>query len=91
MNSLHFYRLLTFEYNDMGLWKLRPLKTVIDMLRSHGYICYYDGSPNLTRVTGCWQHVYDTRSWSNLVCAANGTWLLHMLEEQSFLKTHGML
>ncbi len=80
-------RLLYFEYNDLGLWKTRPLKALITKLQEYGYYCYYDGSPNLTRITACWYDSYDIRSWSNVVCAADDK-LLAMLESLSFLSTH---
>ena len=60
-------------------------------LQGHGYACYYDGSPNLTRLTRCWHDSYDLRTWSNVVCAPDGSAYARMLEGLSFLQTHGLL
>lgn len=43
-----------FEHNKIGVWKTVSLKSVIEELLKHGFLCYYMGRPTLTRLTQCW-------------------------------------
>jgi hypothetical protein len=54
-------------------------------LASVGYVCYLDGQPTLTRITGCWHDSLELKAWSNVVCAGVGSKQLAMLESLSWL------
>ena len=47
----------------MGLWKTVTLQELVDALNSMGYDCYFEGTPTLTRLTGCWVNDYEFKQW----------------------------
>ena len=50
-------------------WPLHTLHHVVQQLASVGqYICYYEGTGRLWRVTGCWDSLYEIHQWSNVIC-----------------------
>lgn len=79
------FAIITFEYHGKYLWGKTPLSRVINDLAYSGYICYFDGRPILTRVTGCWVDWFTTTGWSNIVCAVSGTQFHDVLETMSFM------
>lgn len=66
-------------------WATTSLRAVAMDLASMGYVCYFDGQPTLTRITGCWDDSLELKAWSNVVCAPVGTRQLAMLESLSWL------
>jgi FkbM family methyltransferase len=63
-------RWLVFEYHSVGMWPKRSLKDVVAKLDTWGYDCYFAGNRDpLTRLTGCWDDVFEIRHLSNIVCA----------------------
>ncbi len=49
--------------HSIGLWKTVTLKELIEALDALGYDCYYEGTPTLTRITGCWVDDYEIKNW----------------------------
>ncbi len=43
----------------------------------HSYVCFLEDDP-LVRLTGCWNNVYETKRFSNVVCVLEGS----LLEER---------
>ncbi|KDD77128.1 hypothetical protein H632_c13p4 [Helicosporidium sp. ATCC 50920] len=60
--------LLSFEYHEVGAWREYSLKSVVEQLDGLDYVCYYDGKPELSRLTGCWSDKYEAYAWSNVAC-----------------------
>lgn len=54
--------------NSMGIWKTVTLRELEKALDSMGYECYFEGTPTLTRITGCWMDDYEFKNW----CACRG-------------------
>jgi FkbM family methyltransferase len=73
-----------FEYNKMNLWRTVNLKTVIEDLDELDYVCYFEGRPTLTRITGCWDNRFEFKRWSNVVCTPNDHFMYPALEHMSF-------
>lgn len=44
---------------------------------------YFDGKPELTRLTGCWDPSYEFRGWSNVVCVLRSHALYASMERGS--------
>lgn len=90
----HRAKVVAFEYNSMGLWKLQKdgsgasLQQCVNYLEDLGYACYWDGRPTLTRITGCWDPRYEIRYWSNIVCAVMGSEMELEMHTNSFLAQH---
>lgn len=52
----------------IGLWKTVTLKELIEALDALGYDCYFEGTPTITRITGCWVDEYEFKNWCVCVC-----------------------
>lgn len=61
--------MLSFEYHSVGLWKNLSLKAVVALLDDVGYDCWFQGQRRLFRITGCYVPQWETKAWSNVVCA----------------------
>jgi len=83
--SLQIPSVVLFEYHNKQAWATTSLKDVALDLASAGYVCYFDGAPYLTRITGCWWDSLELKDWSNVVCAVVGTKYHKTLESLSFL------
>jgi hypothetical protein len=83
--SLQVPSIILFEYHNKQAWATTSLKDVALDLASSGYVCYFDGAPKLTRITGCWHDSLEIKQWSNVVCAVMGTSYHRLLESLSFL------
>lgn len=73
--SRRLVALLEFEYSGAGYWSAahsesRTLERTLSWLDSLGYRCYWQARHDLIPATRpCWRAEFETRSWSNLVCA----------------------
>jgi FkbM family methyltransferase len=67
--------ILEFEYSGAGYWSAhhkgaRTLEEKLAWLNAMGYSCYWQARHDLIPATRpCWLPSFETRSWSNLVCA----------------------
>ena len=60
---------LEFELTWKGDWAKQNFKEAIDWLMYRDFVCYWPGqSGNVWKITGCWQDMYDKRSWSHVAC-----------------------
>ena len=84
--SLQVPALVLFEYHGKNAWETTTLRDVALDLASSGYVCYFDGSPTLTRITACWWPTLEIKNWSNVVCAVIGSRYNHLLELLSFMR-----
>lgn len=73
-----------FEYNIWNLWKTTALKDVVAELETFDYVCYFEGRPTYTRITGCWADAFEFKGWSNVVCTTSGHFMHAVLERLSF-------
>jgi FkbM family methyltransferase len=59
--------MLSFEYHELGLWRSRSLKSVMEYLDGFGYDMYFIGDYQLYKLNaGCWDKVYEMHQWSNI-------------------------
>ena len=63
------------------------LKEIVSGLHHYSYTCYFDGSPTLTRVSGCWTDSFEFKGWSNIVCFTHSTGAMLDIDKLSFLAT----
>lgn len=75
--------ILSFEYHEVGVWREYKLKDYVEKLDGLGYVCYYDGKPTLSRMTGCWHGAYEAYAWSNVVCVPRKHKLYHVAERMT--------
>ena len=83
----HAVGALIFEYHGIGLWKetITLQQVVQELDEQFGYVCYFAGRPTPTRLTRCWNAVYEFRHWSNVLCAPSSGGFARALEKGSFL------
>lgn len=74
-----------FEYNYMGMWKTHNLEDIVTNFDSMDYVCYFEGSPTLTRLTQCWHDSYEFRGWSNVVCVQRSHFMYEEMERMAFV------
>ena len=82
--SLQVPSVVLFEYHNKQAWATTSLQDVALDLASVGYVCYFDGQPTLTRITGCWHDDLEIKAWSNVVCAVAGSKHQQLLESLSW-------
>lgn len=82
-------RYLEFEYNWKGQWTRHKLSTIVQMLQSHAYVCYWPGTGgNIWRISSsCWMDYYDRKYWSNVACVHESHTKLLDIMEDYFQKT----
>lgn len=74
---------LAFEYHEVGVWKQHSINTVAQKLAGFDFVCYFDGKPQLTRITGCWHDSLEFYQWSNVVCVRRSHALYPEMEKLS--------
>ena len=45
-------RVIIFEYHSVALWRISSLETWVTKLAVYGYVCYFEGTDRLWRITG---------------------------------------
>lgn len=63
------------------------LRIAVQLLAGFHYVCYFDGQPDTTRLTGCWADAVAKLGDANVLCAQWGTGLADELEQASLLST----
>ena len=59
---------LEFEYHVAGDWGKQKLEDAVNMLKGHGFVCYWAGVNKLWRITDCWMDRFEHHGWSNVAC-----------------------
>lgn len=75
--------LISFEYHEVGVWREYTLENIVEKMDGLGYVCYYDGKPTLSRMTGCWHSTYEKYAWSNVVCVPRSHEMYPVMERMS--------
>ena len=64
-----------FEYHNTGFWSetsrdRRKLESTLGWLYEAGYTCFMEAQGALAPISGtCWDQRFESRRWSNVVCA----------------------
>ena len=61
--------IVQFRYGYSGAWGQTTLHDTVHQMHQYGYVCYLDGSPTMTRLTGCWHPSFEYKMWGHVVCA----------------------
>lgn len=78
--TLRRARFVAFENHRTGVWSRTPLRSVIDLMDTHGFDCFWTANDGtLWEVTGCYPFV-NYKGWSNIGCAKRGDELLKALK-----------
>ena len=46
-------------------WRALAQVTELD---GYGYDCFLEGNPHTVKLSGCWEHTYETHAHSNVAC-----------------------